>query len=331
MDINEVSKIKEKYEQFLMSKKNVVACGIGYKVVQGKRTDELCVVISVSRKLPEDQLAKEDIVPKSLDEIKTDVQETGVIKALKERTDRWRPAPGGVSCGHIEITAGTLGCLVKKQGNILILSNNHVLANSNEGHIGDAILQPSPYDGGTLADQIAILEDFVPINFESGPPTCPIAKGVSRLLNFAARATGSAHRLESYRLQVEPNLVDAAIGRPSSDDLVEKAILEIGEPKGVNEGALGMKIKKSGRTTGLTTGEIQQVDATVRVNYGLVKTALFTDQLIAGAMCAGGDSGSAVCDENDFVTGLLFAGSETTTVINTIQNVMKLLGVVVDP
>lgn len=69
---------------------------------------------------------------------------TGRFYALKSRTDRWRPAPGGVSIGHKDITAGTLGCVVidDETGEKLILSNNHVLADCNRGKIGDEILQP---------------------------------------------------------------------------------------------------------------------------------------------------------------------------------------------
>ncbi|NIU63493.1 MAG: hypothetical protein GWN66_23410, partial [Pseudomonas stutzeri] len=88
--------------------------------------------------------------------MQTDVQETGVIRALQDHTAKWRPAPGGVSIGHVDITAGTLGCLVVRGDHIYILSNNHVLANSNEAEPGDAILQPGPHDGGTMDDQIAV-------------------------------------------------------------------------------------------------------------------------------------------------------------------------------
>lgn len=328
MDIEQVRRVKEKYAQLLLSKRNVVGCGVGYKVVGGRRTEELCVVVSVTKKLPEDQLSPDDIVPKKLDDVKTDVQETGEIRALNQsRKDRWRPAPGGVSCGHIDITAGTLGCLVKRGGEVFILSNNHVLANSNEGATGDPILQPGRYDGGTMADRIAVLEDFVPIHFERAPSTCRVADIIARSLNAAARALGSTHRFQTYQIMEETNSVDAAVARPLSNDLVEERILEIGEPKGVVQATLGMKIKKSGRTTGVTTGQIQQLHATVRVSYGENKYALFTDQLIAGAMCAGGDSGSAVLDENDMVTGLLFAGSDVSTVINPIQKVIKALDI----
>jgi hypothetical protein len=86
-----------------------------------------------------------------------------------------------------------------------------------------------------------------------------------------------------------------------------------------------MKIKKSGRTTGLTRGTIEQVNVTIRVSFGADKTALFTDQLLAGAMSQGGDSGSVVLTEDNEVIGLLFAGSTNTTIFNRIQNVFRLM------
>jgi S1-C subfamily serine protease len=98
-------------------------------------------------------------------------------------------------------------------------------------------------------------------------------------------------------------------------------LLQIGTIAAIKEAELGMSIKKSGRTTGLTTGAIEQTDVTVSVSYGYNKTAVFTDQLLAGAMSQGGDSGSAVLDIQNNLVGLLYAGSETSTLINRIQNV----------
>jgi len=331
MALEEVRRVKAKSAVSLLGKRNVVACGVGYKEVGGARTDELCVIVSVATKVLRAELAPGDLVPQVLEGIKTDVQETGMIRALQDRTGKWRPAPGGVSCGHIDITAGTLGCLASRGDQIYILSNNHVLANSNQGQPGDPILQPGPYDGGTIEDQIATLEEFVPINFGTDIPTCPVATGTAATFNWMARLVGSQHRLQAFQENSEMNLVDAAIARPISADLVEKRILEIGEPQGVSEGTLGLKIRKSGRTTGLTSGEITQVYATVQVSYGTGKTAIFTDQLIAGAMSSGGDSGSAVLDESERVIGLLFAGSDSVTIINRIQNVVEALGVNMDP
>ncbi len=327
MNLEPVIRVKRQNLNYLLSRRNVVACGVGFKETERGITDEPCVVVSVTKKMPEAQLSSADIVPKKLGEVKTDVQETGVIRALQGHKDRWRPAPAGVSIGHINITAGTLGCLVTRDDQLFILSNNHVLANSNAAQKGDAIIQPGRYDGGTASDQIATLEDFVPINFGTSPPTCSTATGVEGLLNWLAKLLGSSHRVMAFQEVPERNLVDAAIARPLSDDLVEKRIFEIGVPKGTREATLGTQVKKSGRTTGFTTGRITQIDVTTQVSYGEGLDAIFEDQLMAGAMSQGGDSGSAVLDEDDFVVGLLFAGSDTTTIMNPIQFVLDALNV----
>ena len=327
MYLERVINIKRQNLDYLLSRRNVVACGVGFKETEGGITDEPCVVVSVTKKMPEAQLSPADIVPKKLGEVKTDVLETGVIRALQGPTDRWRPAPGGVSIGHVNITAGTLGCLVTKDDQLFILSNNHVLANTNAADKGDPIIQPGVYDGGTLNDQIATLENFIPINFGEEPPTCQLATGMESFLNWLAKLLGSSHRVMAFQQVPAKNLVDAAIARPLSDDLVKKEILGIGVPKGSREATLGTPVKKSGRTTGFTTGEIIQIDVTAEVSYGENQTATFEDQLMAGAMSKGGDSGSAVVDEEDFVVGLLFAGSDSTTIINPIQFVLDALGV----
>lgn len=329
MNVERARQVKQQYVNTLLAKKNVVACGVGYKETEGVMTDELCIVVSVAKKMPLAQLAEADIVPQAVDDVKTDVLETGLITAWQAPTQKWRPAPGGVSIGHINITAGTLGCLVLKGGEFFILSNNHVLADTNQGKEGDPIIQPGKHDGGTAADRIATLEEFVPIDFGTSPPTCSAAKAVEQLLNALAEGVGSSHRVVSYQESKGENRVDAALARPLSLELVEKRILNIGVPRGSREATLGTDIKKSGRTTGFTTGRITQIDATVQVSYGSAGTATFTDQFVAGGMSAGGDSGSAVLDEEGYVVGLLFAGSQNTTIINPIQFVLDALDITI--
>jgi len=92
--------VKKKHEKALLAKRNIVGCGIGYKEVGGVKTDELAIIVSVVKKFPVAYVRHEDRIPLELNGIKTDVRETGTIWALKERTEKWRPAPGGVSIGH---------------------------------------------------------------------------------------------------------------------------------------------------------------------------------------------------------------------------------------
>jgi len=315
--ISVVQQTKRQFEPRLMSLSNVVAIGVGFKIAGGVQTNEPSVVVSVVKKLPVVQLPESARVPKTLGGVPTDVVEIGKVFALQDPRQKMRPARPGISIGHYQITAGTLGCLVQRNGQVYILSNNHVLANSNAAQLGDAILQPGPIDGGTSADQIGTLQQFVPIGFESSTsPGCSPLASLMRLF-------GPANPLIN-----EPgnNTVDCAIAKPLSADLVDPDILKIGIPTGGGAASLGTQVQKSGRTTGLTTDQITQIDVTVSVDYG-GKIAIYKNQLMAGAMSQGGDSGSAVLDMNKQVVGLLFAGSNTTTIMNPIQLVLDALGV----
>lgn len=335
--IEEIRPVLSEVRSKLLGKANVIATGIGYKRSEGKKTDELSIICSVESKKSAKYLRSEDMISPEIEGITTDVVPTGPITIFQDRTSRYRPAPGGVSIGHFQITAGTLGCVVQKNGELYILSNNHVLANSNNASVGDSILQPGPHDGGqTSQDEIGKLSHFVPIKFEDsggdggnggGEAPCSVAGFTTRILNSLAALTGSRTRLRQYRITSQNNLVDCAIALANNSDDISHEILEVGNINSVTEGDLGMAVKKSGRTTGLTTGTIEQIDVTARVNFGTNKIAVFEDQLMAGGMSQGGDSGSVVLDMDNNIVGLLFAGSSTTTLFNRIQNVFSELDI----
>ncbi len=331
-DLQDIRSMLPAEKTALLSKANVVAVGIGYKIVKGERTEDLCVVCSVESKRPKAELAADDLIPESIQGVATDVLETGVINALQDPTGRFRPAPGGVSVGHRFITAGTLGCWVKKNDEFHILSNNHVLANSNDANIGDSILQPGSHDSGVHPrDQIAELTEFIPIDFdggdnlvdaaiakavevENGGSFCPFAATVASFLNRGASTMGSKTRMKPVKIS-------------DIDDIVLNEILNIGVVNEFQEGVLGMDVQKMGRTSGLTQDTISQVDVSVRVNYGNGRSAYFVDQLMTGDMSDGGDSGSLVVSMDNKAVGLLFAGSEISTVINRIQHVFSALSI----
>jgi hypothetical protein len=316
----------------MMKKANVVGVAIGYKEKGGQKTDTPNLVVLVRKKLPSSELSKQDLVPPEIEKIGTDVKAVGELRALNQSPkDRWRPAPGGVSIGHYAISAGTLGVVVKDNATAekLILSNNHVMANSNDAETGDAILQPGPYDGGNLSDDtIAHLLRFIPIRYTTDSADCPISISVANIANFLARVLGSNHRLVATRQDTEANMVDAAIARLVEPEIVSDDILSIGQITGTKEAELGMAVRKSGRTTGYTTGTIELLDATVNVSYGTGRTAVFEGQIVTSAMSQGGDSGSLLVDTNEsLAVGLLFAGSDQTTIHNPISAVIDALDI----
>ena len=328
-DLDRIVSVKHTHERNLIRRRNVIGVGVGYKITDAGPTDELAVVVNVARKLPKAQLTASDLVPPEVDRVRTDVVETGVIRAFQGHKDRWRPAiPGGVSIGHIDVTSGTFACLVRRGNEVFILSNNHVLANVNRGQRGDSIIQPSQYDGGSPADRVAVLDDYIPLDFGDEPPGCQLAELATKTLNAVARLGGSKHRLLTYQETPGVNRVDAALARPLEPSMFRPDIHGIGRPAGSRDIGLGSRIKKSGRTTGYTEGRIIQIEVTTSVMYG-GRAATFSGQLMADGMSAPGDSGSAVLDAANYVVGLLFAGSNTTTLINPIDPVLTALKVAI--
>ncbi|MDK2820487.1 MAG: hypothetical protein PWP31_452 [Clostridia bacterium] len=331
--MHRVEKALSRHKHNILCLPNVIGVGKGFKDVRGKTTDKPALIVFVKEKLPVSKLQREAKVPQVLDGAETDVIEVGELRLLG-RTDYLRPAPPGVSIGHYKITAGTFGAVVKdkRTGEPLILSNNHVLANISNGKdgrakIGDPILQPGPYDGGTKDRVIGYLERFVPLNPEIEEVTCSKALQVQRFLNNLIRLFRPYYQVNMKKLSLETNIVDCAVARPVSKDAISPEILELGAVKGVRQPEVGMEIVKSGRSSGITRSEIKAVDATVKVILEEGLTGVFSDQFVTGPIAQPGDSGSLIMDNENYAVGLLFAGSDQTSIGNNIYNVMEKLEV----
>ena len=331
-DRGEIVRTKEQYKETILAKPNVVGVGTGYKVVGGVTTDDLCIMAMVSKKIPRAGLDQDALVPSELDGVGTDVLQVGVLHAHGVRLERTRPLVGGISLGHFKVTAGTLGGVVRDRGSgeRFIISNNHVLANSNDAQIGDPILQPGAADGGRADDDtVAHLEKFRPIRFNVGPTTCGVAKGFEKFGNAMAALFGSKHKVKTYFADPEAsNIMDAALARPVSDEILSDEILDIGILSGTTSAKLGQSVRKSGRTTGYTMGSVVILDATVDIQYG-ERVARYERQIVTDGMSNPGDSGSLlVAADSLLAVGLLFAGSDQATIYNPINLVLDQLGVV---
>jgi hypothetical protein len=73
--------VRERYQAELMSKANVVGVGVGLRNAAGENTQEIALVVLVSKKVPRAQLAERDLVPQVLEGVPVDVQEVGEINA----------------------------------------------------------------------------------------------------------------------------------------------------------------------------------------------------------------------------------------------------------
>ena len=323
--------LTDKQLKELLQKRNVISVKMGTKITAGVDTGVEAFVVGVEEKVSLARLRKEDVVPTSINDITTDVQVVKKIKALsakvatKERTDEWIPAPGGVSCGPHN-AEGTLGRWALRNRIYGISSCNHVLGDVNQNPLGTLILQPGPVSGGTAENAKARLI-VLPLIDLIGPSECPIANTIVNRLNTAARLLRRKTRIPKPVREAGLNLVDCAWAEAIDDKFVDPEILEIGLPKGECEFEVGERVKKSGRSSGLTYGTVTSVDAAINVSMGNGEIAMFTDQIEIGTpgFLIPGDSGSDLLNMGDEVGGKGFAGSEDVSYANKYHHVKSAL------
>jgi len=279
------------------------------------------LVVYVESQANEEQVRREivdmmGVQAASSDDLSVEVVVTGPVEAYTSNRSKFRTAPAGVSVGHFTITAGTIGGWARGRGDRsrrqLMVSNNHVLADSNKGIFGDSIIQPGRADlGVSTADRIAILERFVPINFSAGA------------INFVDCATGWCW----------PNLVRREHAYHGGGSTAK--FFKIGNS--VIEPSINMVVGKTGRTTDLKKGIILATGVSINVNFGSAGVAHFRDQFSVKStggtdFSAGGDSGSFVWQWDGRLTpvGLLFAGGGGTTFCNRMSRVVSALDIVLN-
>ena len=210
--------------------------------------------------------------------------------------------------------SGTLGALVRdaQTGVLYVLSNTHVFAgdsvaggNNKVATDGDDINHPGFVDtscGQTTNAVVADLSDWCSI----------VPDGTTKV--------------DAAIAQIRTGMV-----RPDG------AILEIGTLNAATLPAFpGLRVKKSGRTTGLTRSTVDSLNATISVGYstecaGTDYTSTYTGQLLVRnrRFLAGGDSGSLLVEDvatSPRAVGLLYAGSNTIAVANPINDVLTYFG-----
>jgi endonuclease G len=277
---------------------NVTSVGIGYKIKDGKRTDELALQFTVGEKIAPEKLEAVATrpIPESItvngrtfvtDILERDFQTHPVAVVAETKSDRKRrldPMMPGVSIGNVSSTAGTLGCLVKENagGETRVLSNWHVL-HGEKGKLGDPIAQPGPFDDNRVSDNVcgALVRSFLGLAGD-----CAITSIDGRAATEEALDLGVSVR---------------QIGDPELDD----------------------RVVKSGRTTGVTYGVVTRVHTITKLSYGdkgeheigSFEIGPDPDHPAENAeISMGGDSGSAwmaasaAGEASDMMLGLHFAG-----------------------
>jgi hypothetical protein len=345
----------------LFENPNVTLVGEGLKRVNGKiQYDEngkpiKAIVIGVAAKKSVCELNPKEVLPKKIGWIrkkKTDVIETGVIRAYKEDYQRKvRPVVMGISGGHPDVTAGTIGFINRAT---ITAKANYLRKNPKKEGLFDWLwnflrwlfgieeTMPDPEIPDTTNSREA---DVLTTNNHIG--SCSIVDENGNavcgdpFLQQAAYDGGkiSGNTIGNLLAYVnlysnKSNFVDTSMIELKQDIPFEKKIFGTDIPigDGIVELELGDTVFKQGRTTGLTYGIVTVVKSTQRVWFdeGILT---FADQVVIEGLdgkpfSAGGDSGSGVwkiINGIAYAAGLLFAGSDSDgiTIINRIANVKK--------
>lgn len=297
----------------------VIAVDVGYKIKAGSFTNVLALRLHVERKphdscftgnraderLKDDEKSKLQLFVKrdnktelvdlkdakiTLDVIEAvyhpaapppqpgTVIETPVERSKINRRRRIDPLVGGISIGSSNAAFGTLGALVwdNTDGSLCILSNWHVLAGHSHAEPGTDCLQPGPFDRGRSSDVVARLKRW---SFDSQTDAA------------IAELTGSRHYCAGEIL---------GLPRP---------IFGTANPY------LGMRLLKSGRSTGANGGFIDGLYFSSAIEYSSGVVQIFEDQIhiapldSAERISEPGDSGAVwVSEETGEAVGLHFAG-----------------------
>ena len=217
----------------------------------------------------------------------------------------------------ITCCSGTLGSLVQRAGAFYVLSNNHVLARSNQAKRGEPVTQPGLVDSNcTPATPVANLSQFVqlpPGGTSTAPKTGTVDAAIAQIIPGAVDTSGSI--LELGTASSTPNVPNPA---PPASSTIPPVI--------------GMGVAKAGRSSGLTCSSISSVNTIVDIDYstscsgGTSFTVEFDNQIVisGGSFSAAGDSGSLVVNTSTAQpVGLLYGGDSTSTVANPINTVLN--------
>jgi hypothetical protein len=219
---------------------------------------------------------------------------------------------------------GTLGALVSdRNDNLYILSNNHVLAESDQARTGDTVVQPALVDlncNPQAGRTVGSLRYVVPIQSSQ--------TNVDAALAAATPAVDSTGGILQLGPPVNGALTPAAPAAGTGEALTAGLLNQL-------------RVVKSGRTTGLTCSTVNTVNLTVQVDYYYdcaetqrYYTKTYVNQIgMPGASFAdSGDSGALVLDAgNAQPVGLFFSsGTDDSnhgfSVANPIQDVLTELG-----
>ncbi|MGM1061022.1 hypothetical protein [Saccharothrix sp. Mg75] len=304
-----VRPIKRLVEDDFLGRPGVVGVDLGEKVVRGRVTGELAIVVYVRRKgpaaqftIPPDVLGvPTDVVQDAFSPHHTIASSEGVNGA-----ERHEELVGGIGIGPSRairfvppdvavvddyVVAGTLGALVtpRRRRMVMALTSFHVACVDDAWAVGDPMVHPSRVDGGH-----------------------PVRDRVGALARAAL----------SGRVDAAAIMLTRARARPE--------VLGLGPVLGAGAAVVGQRVRKRGRTTAATVGVVASTDAAITLDFGVglgVRTLRDQIRIETPRFADHGDSGAVLLDDANLVVGLYCGGSPDRGFANPVGPVLDQLDV----
>ena len=249
----DVVKVKRKYEDKLLAKRNVVGCGVGFKEVNGKETSDLSIIVYVTLKTTD--LHDKDKIPNDLDGIKTDVQESFTSTEYPISIASFHDQPE-----HCSIYGGIckLECMEEQKMEALRRGLRNKVDFALSTRVSLEEIETVARETGLFLDELEQQkkEDAILGEQYIGP-----GASIGRYLKpIDSIFLGAGEFMKALRkLKRGTNFREIDLYLPMK-------IRGIGEVKKVGEPKLGMKVFKVG-STGITEGRITALDASLFVDY----------------------------------------------------------------
>lgn len=294
----EIINVKRRYEDIFLRFDNVHAVSIGYKMVCGKKTNIIAIVVHTVRKKKIEDIPRGQVIPECLEGIPTDVVEMPPFQILPiqlgdkyvetatSENEKLRPVPGG---------AEIFSPVEEGPGGICTLG---MFARSRKA--------------GDNPDDIYLVTNAHCLPYPDQQVRQPVSQSAEDAIAYATRTVSSEQ-------------VDGGIAKMiRNTDANPYEILNIGVPLGTYTATLdniGEYVIKTGRTTNTTEGYIAYVDVTL---IDIRNQIIIASDL---PFAAPGDSGSVVLlRDGEFyhhVIGLLWGGVLTYAILCPIDVVSE--------
>ncbi len=293
--------MSEKGEEWINSFPNVTGFSIRNKIIEGTESKDIALIFKVNKKEAELEFGK---IPKLISFTAKDGKKYKIITDVLEEpiptpnvvAINKSPFPLGTSVSREHSgSTGSVGLIVKKPGDEeskYIISCYHVLC----------------------APELKMQNK----TFTNNNNTATI-----RCASFADNGTNNI----GYTIEGKLDSVsDFAVAKLNDGYIINNTIFDWNiTPRGLSrvlESDKGKTIKMTGRTSGKKTGKIKSQKAAQLITY-TGASQYFSKLIEIDPISQGGDSGTAVIDENDCVIGLIIAGNKFSSYVLPLNEFMN--------